>query len=116
MGQVPLSVYAAAAHHSPCSRYLHNLYTKGLTLAGKCHMKWITFHNIQACLSFRGDHLHVDLLRDKYMGRAALQEMHLSTLEILQSITYLAMHCTCNIVSYAQLGSLEHLCSVHVLG
>ena len=41
MGQVPLSVYAAAAHHSPCIRYLHHLYTKGLTLAGKRHMKWI---------------------------------------------------------------------------
>ena len=62
----------------------------------------------------------MDLLRgrarDKYMGGAALQEMQLATPEILQLITYLAMHCTCNIVSYAQLGSLEHLCSVHVLG
>ena len=50
---------------------------------------------------------------DKYMGGAGLQEMHL---EILQSIMYLAMRCACNVVSYAQLGSLEHLCSVHVLG
>ena len=33
----------------------------------------------------------------------------------LQSVTYSAMRCTCNVVSYAQLGSLEHLCSVHVL-
>ena len=92
MGQVPLSVYAAAAHHSPCIRCLHNLYTKGLTLAGKRHMKWITLHNIQASLSFRGDHLHMDLLRgrarDKYMGGAALQEMQLATPEILQLIKY----------------------------
>ena len=131
MGQVSLSVHAAAAHHSPCIRFTPKArywLDKVGKFAQPCRPSFrreiisLVPRPHQTGRRARAGHETRKLsthgrARDKYMGGAGLQEMHFATLKILQSITYSAMRCTCNVVSYAQLaiGSLEHLCSVHVL-